>query len=172
MEKLLCILIIRVNDHIIKVLNIISLDKLPNLSFHIHERKHSLLLHISCSIISPASARAADASAYCSAVMAGDTRWAIRWVHPSNCDRSACGTPSSSQITSEGTGGSLWLKQGDPVHAEAKGLLGFDAAMSLVTVTSGSFSFEPKLEVPDATIEASVTQLLLEASRLKDEENF
>ena len=47
--------------------------------------------------------------------------------------------------------------------------LGFDAAASLVMVKAGTFHFEPTLETPDATIEASVTQLLLEASRLQDE---
>jgi len=37
-------------------------------------------------------------------------------------------------------------------------------------VSSGRFAFEPTLDTPQPTIEASVTQLLLEASRLMDEQ--
>lgn len=65
--------------------------------------------------------------------------------------------------------GRLWFLRGDPIHAETKRQLGFDAAAALVTVTAGSFCFEPTLETPTPTIEASVTQLLLEASRNVDE---
>jgi pSer/pThr/pTyr-binding forkhead associated (FHA) protein len=65
--------------------------------------------------------------------------------------------------------GRIWLLRGDPVHAETKGQVGFDAALTLVNVSSGRFAFEPTLDTPQPTIEASVTQLLLEASRLLDE---
>ena len=67
------------------------------------------------------------------------------------------------------TTGRLWLQRGDPIHAETKNQIGFDAAVALVNVTAGQFSFEPKLDTPQPTIEASVTQLLLEASRILDE---
>ena len=67
--------------------------------------------------------------------------------------------------------GRIWLSRGHPVHAETKGQVGFDAAVSLVNATSGGFAFEPQLDAPEPTIEASVTQLLLEASRIQDEEN-
>ncbi|MGH0029723.1 MAG: FHA domain-containing protein [Myxococcota bacterium] len=70
------------------------------------------------------------------------------------------------------TAGRIWLQRGNPVHAETKGQVGFDAAVSLVNADVGGFAFEPLIpdDVPEATIEASVTQLLLEASRLQDEE--
>lgn len=66
--------------------------------------------------------------------------------------------------------GRLWLSRGDPVHAETKDQVGFDAAVSLVNASSGRFTFQPEATTPEATIEASVTQLLLEASRRLDEE--
>lgn len=72
-------------------------------------------------------------------------------------------------IDGDAHAGRLWLRLGHPVHAETKGQVGFDAALSLVNVASGSFSFEPNAATPEPTIEASVTELLLEASRLLDE---
>jgi pSer/pThr/pTyr-binding forkhead associated (FHA) protein len=74
-------------------------------------------------------------------------------------------------IDGDTTTGRLWLRRGDPVHAETKTQAGFDAAVALVTVSAGSFKFEPCLETPPTTIEANVTQLLLEASRVVDEQN-
>jgi pSer/pThr/pTyr-binding forkhead associated (FHA) protein len=65
--------------------------------------------------------------------------------------------------------GSLWLQRGDPIHAETKGQLGFDAALRLVCAKRGRFAFEPAEEPPEATIEASVTELLMEAARQLDE---
>jgi hypothetical protein len=65
--------------------------------------------------------------------------------------------------------GRLWLLRGDPIHAEIKGQVGFDAAVALVLVGAGTFTFESTHETPKPTIEASVTQLLLEASRIQDE---
>ena len=65
--------------------------------------------------------------------------------------------------------GRLWLVDGCPVHAETKSQMGFDAAMSLVNSTAGRFSFEPEVRPDEMTIEASVTELLLEASRVLDE---
>jgi pSer/pThr/pTyr-binding forkhead associated (FHA) protein len=73
------------------------------------------------------------------------------------------------KITSGSVPGSLWLRRGDPIHAEAKNQAGFDAALRLVCAQSGRFTFEPSEESPEATIEASVTELLLEASRQLDE---
>lgn len=67
--------------------------------------------------------------------------------------------------------GRIWLLRGDPVHAETKGQVGFDAALTLINASSGRFAFEPTLDTPQPTIEASVTQLLLEASRLLDEQD-
>jgi pSer/pThr/pTyr-binding forkhead associated (FHA) protein len=65
--------------------------------------------------------------------------------------------------------GKLWLCAGAPVHAETKLQKGFDAAVAVVNMASGRFSFEPQREAPERTIQASVTELLLEASRLQDE---
>jgi len=72
------------------------------------------------------------------------------------------------QIEGE-TWGRLWFVGGDPVHAETKDQLGFDAAIALVSTSAGRFTFEPDVGVPDTTIEASVTQLLLEAAHQLDE---
>jgi predicted component of type VI protein secretion system len=72
-------------------------------------------------------------------------------------------------IDSGAAQGRLWLRGGDPVHAQVKGQIGFDAAVALVNADHGRFGFEPSAEVPERTIEASVTELLLEASRLLDE---
>ncbi len=74
------------------------------------------------------------------------------------------------EIVSERVEGRLWLHEGAPVHAEAKGVLGFDAAVALVNATTGGFSFEASATTPEHTIRCSATQLLLEASRLLDED--
>ena len=68
--------------------------------------------------------------------------------------------------------GRLWLANGDPIHAETKGLIGFDAAVQLCNATAGSFRFEPQLELPNPTIQASATQLLLESARALDEQRL
>ena len=73
------------------------------------------------------------------------------------------------QIDSDGASGRLWLQRGDPVHAQTKGQIGFDAAVALVNAETGRFGFEQGAVPPTRTIEATVTQLLLEASRLQDE---
>jgi pSer/pThr/pTyr-binding forkhead associated (FHA) protein len=73
------------------------------------------------------------------------------------------------RIDSDQTPGKLWLHRGDPVHAETKDQIGFDAAVSLVHASLGQFAFEPHATPASQTIEASVTQLLLEASRQLDE---
>jgi pSer/pThr/pTyr-binding forkhead associated (FHA) protein len=65
--------------------------------------------------------------------------------------------------------GRIWLAGGAPTHAETKGQRGFDAAVSVVHASAGRFRFEPGTQAPERTIEASVTELLLEASRLLDE---
>ena len=72
-------------------------------------------------------------------------------------------------IESEQGPGKLWLCAGAPVHAETKLQKGFDAALSVVNMATGRFTFEPQRDAPERTIQASVTELLLEASRLLDE---
>ncbi len=73
------------------------------------------------------------------------------------------------ELDADTTAGRIWLQGGDPVHAETKDQIGFDAALALVASDAGRFAFEPLLDLPEKTIDASVTQLLLEASRLMDE---
>jgi pSer/pThr/pTyr-binding forkhead associated (FHA) protein len=72
-------------------------------------------------------------------------------------------------IESEQGPGRLWLCAGAPIHAETKLQKGFDAAVAVVNMTVGRFAFEPQHDAPERTIQASVTELLLEASRLQDE---
>jgi len=73
------------------------------------------------------------------------------------------------RIDSDATPGKLWLRKGDPIHAETHHQVGFDAAVAIVHATSGRFAFEPSAALPEATIEATVTHLLLEAARRLDE---
>ncbi|MFQ5417537.1 MAG: DUF4388 domain-containing protein [Myxococcota bacterium] len=73
------------------------------------------------------------------------------------------------QIDCENGEGLLWLREGRPVHAETKSQKGFDAAMAMVNAQSGHFSFEPDTSAPQHTIEASITELLLESARELDE---
>jgi pSer/pThr/pTyr-binding forkhead associated (FHA) protein len=75
-------------------------------------------------------------------------------------------------VDSEDGVGRLWLDNGNPIHAETKLQKGFDAALSLVNSAAGRFSFEPDAVAPERTIQASVTELLLEASRIQDEERI
>jgi hypothetical protein len=65
--------------------------------------------------------------------------------------------------------GRLWLAHGAPIHAQTKRCSGFDAAIEIVNATGGHFTFRPHEDADERTIEASVTELLLEASRLLDE---
>ncbi len=66
--------------------------------------------------------------------------------------------------------GRIWFAGGDPIHAESEKHLGFDAALQLVSATHGRFRFEPQdVLAIDRTIQASVTELLLEACRQADE---
>ena len=72
-------------------------------------------------------------------------------------------------IDAEAGLGRLWLRDGAPIHAETKDQSGFDAAMTLVGATSGRFAFTPQFDSPGPTIDASITELLLESARRIDE---
>lgn len=63
----------------------------------------------------------------------------------------------------------VWFQMGRPIHAETEKNLGFDAAIQIVTMVEGTFRFGPGSEEVDSTINASVTELLLEACRQQDE---
>ena len=69
---------------------------------------------------------------------------------------------------SSGTG-RVWFAGGQPVHAETEKLAGFDAAVAVVNTERGEFRFDPVVQHDDVSIRASVTELLLEASRRLDE---
>jgi hypothetical protein len=65
--------------------------------------------------------------------------------------------------------GRVWFERGRPVHAETEKHIGFDAAVQVVNTTNGEFRFEAGPLDTNQTIRASVTELLLEASRLQNE---
>ena len=64
---------------------------------------------------------------------------------------------------------SMWLEGGRLIHAETEKAEGFDAATEIVQNTSGRFLFEPGVEPSNRSIDVSVTEVILEASRLLDE---
>jgi hypothetical protein len=72
-------------------------------------------------------------------------------------------------IEADQANGRLWLANGSPIHAETKGHSGFDAAVEIVNFTGGRFTFQAHEGAAERTIVASVTELLLEASRILDE---
>jgi hypothetical protein len=76
------------------------------------------------------------------------------------------------ELSFPGGKGRIWVEQGYPVHAETEKALGFDAALAIVSSDQGRFRFEPQVGSSERTITASVTELLLEASRLQDEANY
>jgi pSer/pThr/pTyr-binding forkhead associated (FHA) protein len=77
----------------------------------------------------------------------------------------------SGLLTFEGEDGPvrLWLVGGRPVHAEAEKTCGAEAALAALCLQHGSFRFEAGPLPPETTLAASVTELLLEAARLRDE---
>lgn len=73
------------------------------------------------------------------------------------------------KISASDFNGCIWLEKGAPVHASTEQHAGFEAAAQLVVLERGRFTFEPSTPSPEKTITASVTELLLEASRMADE---
>jgi hypothetical protein len=63
----------------------------------------------------------------------------------------------------------MWFENGSPVHAETEKNVGADAALALVNASEGEFSFESQEVAVEQTIQASITELLLEACRQEDE---
>jgi len=63
----------------------------------------------------------------------------------------------------------IWLGDGQPLHAETEKAAGVEAAIALVGASRGRFGVDSNAELPERTLEISMTELLLEASRLIDE---
>lgn len=78
---------------------------------------------------------------------------------------------SSGSLSVDGEDGlaNVWFENGAPVHAETQKNVGFDAAISVVGLRAGRFRFTSEPVEVGATIQANVTELLLEACRLEDE---
>jgi pSer/pThr/pTyr-binding forkhead associated (FHA) protein len=64
----------------------------------------------------------------------------------------------------------FWLGSGQPLHAETEKARGRDAALELVALSRGRFRFETAAPLPERTITLAMTELLLEGSRLLDED--
>jgi hypothetical protein len=64
---------------------------------------------------------------------------------------------------------SVWFESGHPVHALSEKHAGFDALLELVGLRDGRFIFSAGEMAPEKTIQASVTEVLMEACRIEDE---
>jgi hypothetical protein len=71
-------------------------------------------------------------------------------------------------VTDEGSF-RIWLDKGRPVHAESSGLDGLEAALRICHIAEGRFAFDSGHPSPQTSIDASMTELLLESSRRYDE---
>jgi pSer/pThr/pTyr-binding forkhead associated (FHA) protein len=63
----------------------------------------------------------------------------------------------------------LWLTSGRLVHAETAKSRGLDAALEIAQTSGGRFEFTPGSPPPEQSFSASMTEVILEASRLIDE---
>lgn len=66
--------------------------------------------------------------------------------------------------------GLLWLDAGRVVDAERAGRRGFPAALEIAQASAGRFDFAPGSPAPERSFDTSVTELILEATRLLDED--
>ena len=82
---------------------------------------------------------------------------------------SASGKTGRFSLTREGAEGSIYLKNGQIVHAELGEQQGEEAIFALAIWNSGDFMFTPGVEAPRPTITKSNTNLLMEAARRIDE---
>jgi pSer/pThr/pTyr-binding forkhead associated (FHA) protein len=64
----------------------------------------------------------------------------------------------------------LWLDTGRIVHAENGKSSGLDAALAIAQASVGRFDFAPGSPAPERSVSASVTEVILEATRLLDED--
>ena len=65
--------------------------------------------------------------------------------------------------------GWMWLEGGRLVHAECAKASGLEAALELAQASAGRFDFAPGSPPPERSFRASVTEVILEATRLLDE---
>jgi pSer/pThr/pTyr-binding forkhead associated (FHA) protein len=72
-------------------------------------------------------------------------------------------------VDSHACEGWLWLDAGRLVHAETTKTRGFEAALALTQVSAGRFDFAASSPAPERSFDASVTEVILEATRLLDE---
>ncbi len=63
----------------------------------------------------------------------------------------------------------LWLAKGRLVHAESAKRNGLEAALEIAQTSAGRFEFTPGSPPPEQSVSASMTEVILEASRLLDE---
>jgi pSer/pThr/pTyr-binding forkhead associated (FHA) protein len=77
----------------------------------------------------------------------------------------------SGRLSVRGSDGAMavWLEGNRIVHAESEKESGLEAALSIARVSDGRFQFAPDLAPPERSLEASITEIILEASRLEDE---
>ena len=78
---------------------------------------------------------------------------------------------NSGRLEIEGSAGAarVYFEMGRPVHAATEKQVGFDALIEIVGIGRGRFAFGPNAEDYEPTVQASVTEVLLEACRLIDE---
>lgn len=74
-------------------------------------------------------------------------------------------------VETSGGEGYLWLEEGRIVHAEGAKKSGLAAALAIAQANAGRFDFAPGSPTPERTVSASVTEVILEATRLLDEES-
>jgi len=72
-------------------------------------------------------------------------------------------------LDTTGGEGWMWLEGGRLVHAESAKARGLEAALDLAQATAGRFDFAPGSPTPERSFRASVTEVILEATRLFDE---
>ena len=73
-------------------------------------------------------------------------------------------------VESDDGEGFLWLDAGRLVHAENAKAHGMAAALAIAQASRGRFDFTPGSPAPERSFGASVTEVILEATRLLDEE--
>ena len=63
----------------------------------------------------------------------------------------------------------LWLANGRLIHAETAKARGLEAALEIAQTSAGRFEFTPGSPPPEQSFSASMTEVILEATRLMDE---